>query len=72
MKDVNCFIVMSEKDEYIPEHIDMVNLGKRLVSAMGGKAKYTILKDSDHGITDENIQGDFIRSVISFLKETEP
>lgn len=52
MKDVCCLVLVSGRDEYIPEHVDKEMLAKRLAAAMGPLAGYKILSLANHEASD--------------------
>ncbi|KAG0580114.1 hypothetical protein KC19_4G147700 [Ceratodon purpureus] len=69
MSRVPCQVIFSMADEYVPDHVDKVNLIKRLCEAMGGADKMAI-PWGNHSLS--NRVEETVRAMLSFIKKGGP
>lgn len=69
MNGINCLVVFSGADQYVPKSVDKEQLCKNLVEAMGSKSRYYIVQGGNHELEGKEVE--FTDLVVSFLLETE-
>ena len=65
MREVNCLVLMSGKDQYVPEHVDKEILARRLTTAMGSLSSYKIIEGANHEASHH--KGEVVGAAIAFL-----
>ncbi|KAF8937358.1 hypothetical protein EDD21DRAFT_302438 [Dissophora ornata] len=62
-------MVHSGKDEYVPDHINKVQLVSQLTAACPSSLGAAVLPDADHAISDQASQVRFCEVVVQFLRQ---
>lgn len=52
MSHIPSMVLVSGKDEYVPEYVDVVSMGHRIAKAMGGNSTVAVVEEAVH-----NLQG---------------
>lgn len=69
MNGINCLVVFSGADQYVPKSVDKEQLCKNFVEAMGSKSRYYIVEGGNHELKGK--EEEFANLVVNCLLETE-
>lgn len=61
--------VHSGKDEYVPSHVNKVQLVSQLVAAAPTSMGAIVLPDANHAISDQPSQIEFCSTVVQFISQ---